>query len=183
MSKIVAGINMTLDGVCDHTAVSPDEDVHQHYTDLLHDADTILYGRITYELMEYWRPFVINPSGEESMDDFAKAIGKIHKIVFSHKLKNVDWDSAELSTKTLEDTINVLKQKAGKDVLVGSRSLIIQLANLDLIDEFQICIHPVIAGKGMLLFDQIDKRINLKLVKTKIFDSGAIIHYYARATL
>ena len=93
MRKVIAAINMTLDGFCDHTAIIPDEEIHQHYTELLSEADAILYGRITYQLMEYWRTVVKNPTGNKSMDEFAVIIDNISKIVFSRTLKNVDWKS------------------------------------------------------------------------------------------
>ncbi|MEO5789104.1 MAG: dihydrofolate reductase family protein [Gelidibacter sp.] len=179
MRKLVAGINMTIDGICDHTAIIPDDEIHQHYTDLLRNADTILYGRITYNLMEYWRDLAKSPSGEKSMDDFAFAMDNIPKIVFSNTLKNVDWHSAKLSHQPLKEAVLELKQQSGKDILVGSRSLIIQLMHLNLIDEFQLCIHPVIAGKGSPLFKNISDRKIFKLLKKKVFGSGAIILYYA----
>ena len=178
MRKLIAAINMTLDGFCDHTAGIPDDEIHQHYTDLLSNADTILYGRITYQLMEYWRTLLENPSDEKSMNDFAIAIDKIPKIVFSHTLKNVEWESAKLTNRDIEEEVLELKQQSGKDILVGSRSLIIQLMKLNLIDEYQLCIHPVIAGTGLPLFENINDRTIFKLVKTKIFNGGAIILYY-----
>jgi len=178
MRKIIAAINMTLDGFCDHTGLLPDEEIHQHYTELLSDADAILYGRITYQLMQYWQTLIKNPSGEKSMDDFAMAIDKIPKIVFSHKLKNTEWDSAKLSNQPIEEEVLELKQQSGKDILVGSRSLIIQLMKLNLIDEYQLCVHPVIAGTGLPLFENINDRTILKLTKTKTFSGGAVILYY-----
>ena len=178
MRKVIAAINMTLDGFCDHTAVDPDEEIHEHYTQLLNEGDVILYGRITYGLMEYWQPFLANPSGEKSMDDFAVAIDKIPKIVFSHTLKNVEWESAKLANRTLEEEVLELRRQPGKNILVGSRSLILQLLKLNLIDEFQLCVHPVIAGKGLPLFENIDDRIPLKLNRTKTFSSGAVILFY-----
>jgi dihydrofolate reductase len=178
MRKVVAAINMTIDGVFDHTAVTPDEKIHQHYRELLDEADTILYGRLTYELMIYWQNLLKNPSGEKSMDDFAGAMDKIPKIVFSHTLKTVEWDTAKLANQTLEEELLELKQQSGKDILIGSRSLIIQLMKLDLIDEYQLCIHPVVAGTGLPLFENINDRKLLTLIKTKTFDSGAIILYY-----
>lgn len=183
MRKIVAAINLTIDGFCDHTVISPDEEIHAHYTDLLKEGDAILYGRTTYQLMEYWQPFVNNPSGERSMDDFAAAIDKIHKIVFSHTLKGTDlgWDSAELAGQSLAATVTALKQQPGRDILVGSRSLIVQLTDLNLIDEYQLCIHPVVAGKGLPLFDKINDRTVFELLKTKVFSSGAILLYYKQA--
>ena len=178
MRKLIAGINMTLDGFCDHTVIIPDEEIHQHYADLLACADVILYGSTTYQLMQYWQTLVKNPSGEKSMDDFAMAIDKIPKIVFSHKLKNTEWASAKLATQPIEEMVKELKQQSGKDILVGSRSLIIQLMKLNLIDEYQLCVHPVIVGSGLPLFENIDDRTILKLIKTKIFSSGAITLYY-----
>jgi dihydrofolate reductase len=181
MRKVIAAINMTLDGFCDHTAGIPDEEIHDHYTRLLSEADVILYGRITYELMKYWQPFLKNPSGERSMDDFARTIDKIPKLVFSNTLKSTGWDSASLADKTPEDTISELKQQPGGDILIGSRSLIISLMNLNLIDEYQICVHPVVVGKGLPLFENTESRTLFKLLKTKTFSSGAIILYYTRA--
>lgn len=181
MRKIIGAINMTLDGFCDHTAVDADENIHQHYAHLLNEADDILYGRITYGLMGYWKTLLKNPSGEKQMDDFAKAIDGINKIVFSHTLKDTEWNSARLAKGNLEEEVSALKQGPGRDILAGSRSLIIQLLNLNLLDELQICVHPVLAAKGLPLFDQINKRTVLKLEKTKTFDSGAIILYYQRA--
>ena len=178
MRKVVAAINMTLDGICDHTTGIPDEDLHQHYAGLLHNAGVILYGRTTYQLMQFWQTLLKNPSGQKSMDDFALAIDKIPKIVFSQTLKDTGWDTAKLATKELEREVIELKQQLGEDILVGSRSLIIQLINLNLIDEFQICIHPMIEGKGLPLFDKIKNRTIFKLLNTKIFSSGAIVLYY-----
>lgn len=178
MPKIIAAINLTLDGFCDHTAGIPDEEIHHHYAELLDSAEVILYGRITYQLMQFWQTLLEKPSGEKSMDDFAVAIDRVPKVVFSHTLKDTEWDSAKLADKPLEETVLELKQKPGKDIFIGSRSLIASLANLNLIDEYQLCYHPVIIGKGLPLFDTIDERKILKLTNTKTFSSGAIILYY-----
>jgi dihydrofolate reductase len=178
MRKIIAAINVTLDGFCDHTAIIPDEELHQHYADLLSEADAILYGRITYQLMEYWKTVVENPTGNNAIDEFAAIMNKIPKIVFSHTLKNVEWESAKVAHRGTEEEALELKQQSGKDILVGSRSLILQLMQLDLIDELQLCVHPVIAGNGLPLFEHINDRTLLKLEKTKIFNSGAITLYY-----
>jgi dihydrofolate reductase len=178
MRKVIAAINMTLDGICDHTVGIPDEDLHQHYAELLSNAGVLFYGRTTYQLMQFWQTLLKNPSGQKSLDEFASAIDKIPKIVFSHTMKNTEWDSATLAIKDIAEEVSELKQQPGKDIIVGSRSLIIQLINLNLIDEFQICIHPMIEGKGLPLFDKIKDRTIFKLLKTKIFGSGAIVLYY-----
>jgi dihydrofolate reductase len=178
MRKLIAAINMTLDGFCDHTAITPDEEIHDHYTDLLKNAGVILYGRITYQLMQYWQTLLKKPSGEKSMDDFAKAIDKIQKIVFSHTLKSTKWNSAKLSNQPIEEEVLELKRQPGKDILVGSPSLIIQLMKLNLIDEFQLCVHPVVVGSGLPLFENINDRTIFKLIKTKTFSGGAVMLYY-----
>ncbi len=178
MRKVIAAINMTLDGFCDHTAGIPDEEIHQHYTELLGQGDVILYGRTTYQLMEFWRTLLENPSEEKSMNDFALAIDKIPKIVFSHTLNNVEWKSATVAKRDLNEEVLELRQQPGKDILVGSRSLIIQLMKLNMIDEFQLCIYPVVEGNGLPLFENIYDRTIFKLVKSKTFNGGAVILYY-----
>ena len=178
MRKLIAAINLTLDGFCDHTAVVADEEIHQHYADLLSNAGTVLYGRITYQLMEYWRTVVKNPTGTKGTDEFAVIMDKIPKVVFSRTLKNVDWESAKLATRNLETEVLELKQQSGKDILVGSPSLIVASMNLNLIDEYQLCVHPVIAGNGLPLFKNVSNKTILKLLKTKTFSGGAITLYY-----
>jgi len=183
MRKVIAALNMTLDGYCDHTAIIPDDEIHQHYADLLSGAGTLLYGRITYQLMEFWKTIVKNPTGNKAMDEFALIMDKVPKIVFSHTLKNVEpiamgWESAKLANRVLEEEVLELKQQSGKDIYVGSRSIIIQLMKLNLIDEFQLCVHPVIAGSGLPLFENLNDRTILKLIKSKTFSGGAIILYY-----
>ena len=178
MRKLIAAINMTLDGYCDHTYGIADAEIHQHYTDLLNSGDAILYGRKTFELMEYWRPFIDNPSGEKSMDDFAVAIDRIQKIVFSRTLESVDWKSTTLKRDLTREAILELKDQTGRDIFVGSPSLIVQLGNLDLIDEYQLGIQPMVVGGGLSLFKNVTDRIDLKLTNIKRFSSGVIILYY-----
>lgn len=187
MKKLIAAINMTLDGFCDHTAVTASEELHQHYTDLLNNADTIIYGRKTYQLMEsYWPSLVKNPTGDKHMDEFAAAMDHISKIVFSHTLNNADptiagWKTARLAHRDIKEEVSELRQQEGKDILVGSPSLIVTCMNLNLIDELQLCVHTVIAGKGLPLFKNINGSSILRLLKTKAFRSGPIIHYYEPA--
>jgi dihydrofolate reductase len=178
MTKLIAAINMTLDGFCDHTAIVPDEQIHDHYADLLSNAGIILYGRITYELMEYWRTVVETPTGNEAIDQFAVVMDNIPKLVFSRTLKNIDWESARLANRNIEEEVLELKQQPSKNILVGSPGLIVSLMKLHLVDELQLCVHPVIAGQGLPLFKNINDRTMLKLVNTKTFNSGAVILYY-----
>ncbi len=182
MRKLIAAINMTLDGFCDHTAIIADDEIHQHYNELLRNADTLIYGRITYQLMEsYWPTVVKNPTGNKPTDEFAVIIEDISKIVFSHTLKNVEWKNAKLAKRGLKEEVIALKQQPGKDVLVGSPSLIVSLIELNLIDQFQLCVHPVIVGKGLPLFKSINDKTIFKLIKTKTFGCGAIALYYEPA--
>jgi dihydrofolate reductase len=182
MRKLIGAINMTLDGFCDHTEMIADDEIHQHYNELLDSSDDILYGRITYQLMESgWPPIVKNPTGNKPIDEFAVLIDNISKTVFSRTLKNVDWRNTTLKSEVVKEEILELKQQAGKNILVGSPSLIVALAKLDLIDEYQLGVQPTILGNGITLFKNINDRINLKLLKTKTFGSGSITLYYEPA--
>lgn len=172
---------MTMDGICDHNAIEPDDELHQHYADLISSADIILYGRITYQLMEFWRTLVEKPSGDPSMDSFAEVMNKITKVVFSYTLKEIDWKSAKLADESLKETVSIFIQQSGRPVLVGSRSLIIQLMQLNLLDELQLCVHPVVAGSGLSLFENMRNRAVFDLIHTKTFKSGAVTLYYAKA--
>jgi len=179
MRKLIAAINMTLDGFCDHTAVIADDELHQHYNELLSNAGTLLYGRTTYQLMEsYWPAILKNPTGNKPTDEFAVLIDNVSKIVFSRTLKNVEWKNTKLKKEVIKEEILELKQQAGKNIFAGSPGLIVALTQLDLIDEYQLCVHPVILGNGLPLFKNIKDRINLKLINTKIFGSGSVVLYY-----
>jgi dihydrofolate reductase len=180
MRKLIAAMNMTLDGFCDHTAMIADDEIHQHYSELLRSAGTLLYGRITYQLMEYWPTLIKNPSGNKSMDEFAVIMDNIPKVVFSHTLKSVEWKTARLAKRDLKEEVLELGQQSGKDILVGSPSLIVALSQLDLIDEYQLGVQPIVLGSGLPLFKNIRDRIDLKLLKTKSFGCGAVMLYYER---
>jgi dihydrofolate reductase len=180
MRKLIAAINVTLDGFCDHTAMIADEEIHQHYNELLSNAGTLIYGRTTYQLMEsYWPSVVKDPTGNKPMDEFAVLIDNISKIVFSRTLKDVSWKNTELKKEVVKEEVLELKQKEGKSILVGSPSLIVALTQLeDLIDEYQLGVQPTVLGSGLPLFKNIKDRINLKLLKTKTFGCGALTLYY-----
>ena len=170
---------MTLDGFCDHTAMIADDEIHEHYNEPLRNGDMLIYGRKTYQLMEgYWPSVVKTPTGNKPVDDFAVLIDNIQKIVYSGTLENVTWKNSTLKKEIIKEEILELKQQAGKDILVGSPSLIVAFANLGLVDEFQFGVQPTILGSGLPLFKNIDNRINLKLLKTKTFACGAVMLYY-----
>jgi len=182
MRKLIAAINMTLDGFCNHTAMIADEEIHEHYNDLLRNADILIYGRTTYQLMEsYWPSIVKNPTGNKPMDEFAALIDNISKIVFSRTLKNVDWKHTKLKKEVIKEEILELKQShngRSKNILVGSPSLIVVLTQLNLIDEYQLGVQPIILGTGLPLFKNGMDRVNLTLLKTKTFGCGAVALYY-----
>lgn len=182
MRKLIASMNITFDGNCDHTAGFANAELHDYYTTMLNNADTILYGRTTYELMEvYWPNLVKNPTGEKNMDDFANAIDKIGKVLFSRTRKTVTWNNTVLATQSLADEVTALKHQRGADILVGSPSLIAQLTELDLIDMWQICVHPMITGPGLPLFKDLTKPVALKLLKTEKFEtSDHVVFWYER---
>jgi dihydrofolate reductase len=182
MRKLIAAINMTLDGFCDHTAMNADDEIHEHYNELLSNADTLIYGRITYQLMEsYWPSVVKNPTGNKPMDEFAVLIDNISKIVFSRTLKTVDWKNTKLKKEVIKDEVLELKQSRNgerKNILVGSPSLIVALTQLEVIDEYQLSVQPTVLGSGLPLFKNIKGRIDLRLLKTKTFGCGAVTLYY-----
>lgn len=178
MRKIIASINMTLNGYCDHNDGVADAALHDHYTDLIRHAGLLLYGRVTYQLMEgFWPGLVAKPSGERALDDFAVAIDDVQKIVYSRTLQEVSWRNTALRHEIDVAALRALKQQPGGDILVGSPGLITTLAKLQIIDEYQLCIHPVISGSGPELFAGVDKT-NLQLLKTKVFDAGQVLLYY-----
>ena len=179
MRKLIDAINMTLDGFCDHTAGIADDELHQHYNELLESSGALLYGRITYQMMEsYWPTVVKNPTGDKPIDKFAVLLDHIPKIVFSHTLKDVKWKNARLAQKEIKEEVLELKQQPGNDIVAGSPSLILACTQLGLIDEFQLCVHPVVAGGGLPLFEKINHNTIFKLIKTKTFGGGAVTLYY-----
>ena len=179
MKKFIAAINMTLDGYCDHTVGVVSDETHQHYNDLLSDADTMLFGRTTYQLMEgHWPNLVKNPSGNSVQDTFASLIDDIEKVVYSKSLSSVAWKNTELKNELKKDDLLKLKEHEGKNVLISSPSLIVQCAKLGLIDEYQLCISPIIAGKGLPLFKNIQDIIELNYIKSKTFECGVVALYY-----
>ena len=182
MKKLIAVLNMTLDGFCDHTAMIADDEIHQHYNELLRIADSLIYGRTTYQLMEsFWPSIVKIPTGNKPIDEFAVLIDNIPKIVYSRTLKKVEWKNSELKSEILKEEIKSLKQSpsgGSKPIFVGSPSLIVALSQMNLIDEYQLAVQPTVLGSGLPLFKNIRDRINLKLFKTKTFGCGAIVLYY-----
>src|SRR5687768_2212725 len=160
MRPLRYSINVTLDGCCDHRAVSGDEELHRHAAATLAQADALLFGRVTYEMMEAaFRPSRTGAT-PESMDSFARTIDAAKKYVVSSTLDRVDWN-AELVRGDLGKAVQRLKREPGKGLLVGGVQLPLALAELGLIDEYEIIVHPTVAGHGPALFAGLSNPIDL----------------------
>jgi dihydrofolate reductase len=171
-------INITLDGCCDHRAMIPDEDLHRHAAEKLDQVDALLFGRVTYEMMEAaWRPPPRAGARPEWMDPFARTIDAAKKYVVSSTLDRVDWN-AELVRGDLGKAVEELKRKSGKGLLVGGVKLPQALAELGLIDEYEFVVQPRLAGHGPTLFAGLSKPVDLRLVSRLEFGSGAVAMRY-----
>ncbi len=178
MRPLRYSINVTLDGCCDHRVGIADEDVHRHAVENLDRADALLFGRVTYEMMEAgWRQPVPPGSRPDWMESFARTIDAAKKYVVSSTLDRVDWN-AELVRGDLGKAVQQLKQEPGKGLLVGGVTLPLALAELGLIDEYEFVVHPRVAGHGPTLFAGLSKLIDLKLVSRLEFASGAMAMRY-----
>jgi len=174
-------INVTLDGCCDHRAIVPDEDLHRHAAENIERADALLFGRVTYQLMEAgWRPVAAGARPDwmpEWMEPFARTINAAKKYVVSNTLDRVDWN-AELVRGDLGEGVQQLKQEPGKGLFVGGVKLPQALAELGLIDEYEFVVQPRLAGHGPTLFAGLSKHVDLKLVSRLEFGSGAVAMRY-----
>jgi dihydrofolate reductase len=178
MRPLRYSINITLDGCCDHRAISPDEELHRHAVTNLAQADALLFGRVTYDMMESaFRPPVQTVARPDFMEPFARTINAAKKYVVSRTLERVDWN-AELVRGDLEKAVQQLKQEPGQGLLVGGVRLPLALAELGLIDEYEFLVQPTVAGHGPTLFAGLSKRVDLKLVSRLEFGSGVVALRY-----
>ena len=181
MRKIIFSINMTIDGFADHTAGIVDDELHDFFTDLLDSADTVLLGRKTYEMMASYWPFADqDPKSTKSELKFAEKYNNVSKLVFSKTLKDVKWNNTTLAKSNLIDEVLKMKNQTGKYIFAGSLSIASALAQKNLIDEYWFLIHPIVLGKGKLLFEDLQSRIDLKLIETKTFSSGVVVSHYQK---
>ncbi len=181
MRPLKYSINVSLDGCCDHHAGVPSEGLHNHHAANLEQADALVLGRVTYQMMEdAWRS---SPDGgfadwiDEKMIPFAKTMDGAKKYVVSSTLKSVDWNS-ELLRDDLETAVRQLKEQPGKGLLTGGVTLPLALAGLGLIDEYEFVVQPVIAGHGPRLLEGLRDRVDLKLTDRQELDSGAVVLRY-----
>src|SRR5579859_6659216 len=180
MRPLRYSINITLDGCCDHRAITPDEDLFRNAVENLERADALLFGRVTYEMMEAaWRPQA--RARPEWMEPFARMIDAATKYVVSSTLDRVAWN-AELVRGDLEKAVQQLKQGPGKGLLTGGVKLPQALAELGLMDEYEFVVHPRVAGHGPTLFAGLSKLVDLRLVSRVEFGSGAVALRYEPRT-
>jgi dihydrofolate reductase len=181
MRPLRYSINVTLDGCCDHRAGSTDEELHRYWAEKLAEADALVFGRVTYGMMEAaWR---LGPDGArpewmaEWMEPFARTIDAAKKYVVSSTLAAVDWN-AELVRGDLGQAVGRLKRAPGEGLFVGGVTLPRALAELGLIDEYEFVVHPRLAGHGPTLLAGLSKPVDLKLVSRREFGSGAVALRY-----
>jgi dihydrofolate reductase len=178
MRPLRYSINVTLDGCVDHRTGIPDEDLHRNAVANLEWADALLFGRVTYQMMEVaFRSQAQVASLPDWMKPFARTIGAAKKYVVSSTLERVDWN-AELVRGDLAKAVQQLKQEPGRGLLVGGVTLPLALADLGLIDEYELVVHPRLIGHGPTLFAGLSKPIDLKLVSRLEFASGAVAMRY-----
>jgi dihydrofolate reductase len=181
MRPLRYSINITLDGCCDHRAGSTDEELHRHWAENLAQADALLFGRVTYEMMEAaWRPSATGARPDwmaDWMEPFARTIDAAKKYVVSSTLDRVDWN-AELVRGDLGKAVQQLKEEPGKGLFLGGVQLPLALAELGLIDEYEFVVHPRLAGHGPTLLAGLSAYVDLKLVGRVEFTSGAVAMRY-----
>lgn len=182
MRPLRYSINVTLDGCCDHRAFSPDEDVHRHAAQNIVQADALILGRVTYEMMEAgWRQVAetgLRPDWmADWMEPFARTIHAAKKYVVSTNLDRADWN-AEIMRGDLGTAIRQLKREPGNGLFTGGVKLPLALAELGLIDEYEFVVHPTLAGHGPTLFAGLSKPLDLRLVDRLEFDSGVVALRY-----
>ena len=187
MRPLRYSINVTLDGCCDHRAMIADEDLHRHAAENLAQADALIFGRVTYEMMEAgWRPLArtgVRPDWmPDWMEPFARTIDAAKKYVVSSTLDRVDWNAELVRGDHLEKAVQQLKRELGKGLLAGGVRLPLALAELGLIDEYEFVVQPKLAGHGPTLFAGLSKHIDLKLVRRLEFGSGAVAMRYEPRT-
>jgi dihydrofolate reductase len=180
-------INVTLDGCCDHREGVADEDLHRHAAENIAQADALLFGRVTYEMMEAaWRPVAETAQRPdwmaEWMEPFARTIDAAKKYVVSDTLQQVDWNAELVRGDHLENAVRQLKRQPGKGLFVGGVKLPLALAELGLIDEYEFVVHPRLAGRGPTLFAGLSKPVDLKLVSRLELRSGAVAMRYEPRT-
>ena len=183
MRNVIFAINITLDGCCDHTKQVADDETHEYFTQLLREVDLLVFGRKTYQLMvPFWPDVAKHQSETKAMNEFAQTFDSINKIVFSRSLDSPEARNTKIVGSDLRGEMLKLKQEPGKNILVGGVSVPSQLIELGLIDEYRFVVGPIVAGEGRRLLEgvSLSERLQLKLVESKIFESGCVALRYLK---
>jgi len=185
MRKVIFDINLTIDGCCDHTKLSGNDEIFEYFTNLFRDIDLFVFGRKTYQLMvPFWPDVAKNLSGTtQAMNEFARAFDAVDKtLVFSQSLDKPEGKNTRIVSTNPQDEIRKLKQEQGKNISIGGLNLLSQLIDSGLIDEYHFIVHPIIAGEGRRLLDGISlqEKLQLKLVESTVFKSGCVALRYLK---
>ena len=183
MRKLIFAINTSLDGCVDHTKQVADDETHKYFTDLMRDVDLQVFGRKTYQLMvPFWPEVAKNQSMTPASNEFARKFDSINKLVFSRSLDSTEDRNTRIVRTNLHDEILKLKQEQGKNILVGGVDIPSQLIELGLVDEYRFVVGPIVAGEGRRLLEGVSlpERLQLKLVESKIFESGSVALRYLK---
>ncbi|BAV06660.1 dihydrofolate reductase [Filimonas lacunae] len=175
-------MNISLDGCCDHTVFNPSESLMDYFTDMMNDVDLTFYGRIMYQLMfPYWSDVAKNKSGSPDEIRFAEKLTSLKKVVVSRTLENAEENTQIIRSNPVA-ALKELKQQPGKKISVDSVSMLPELLTAGLIDEFNLVIHPVMAGRGRRLLDSgsLLETLSLQLTDTIVFKSGCVAHHYRK---
>jgi dihydrofolate reductase len=183
MRNVIFAINITLDACCDHTKQLADDETHEYFTQLLREADLLVFGRKTYQLMvPFWPEVAKNQSMTRASNEFARTFDSINKIVFSRSLDRAEDRNTTIVRTSLHGEILKLKQQQGTNILLGGVSVPSQLMELGLVDEYRFVVGPIIAGEGRRLLEGVSlpERLLLKLVESKFFKSGCVALHYSK---
>lgn len=184
MRNLIFGINLSLDGCCDHSKLSGSEAIHEYFTNIIQAAGLLVYGRKTYQLMvPYWPDVAKNKSGQTTAEnEFAQTFDAIKKVVFSHTLENAEDKNTRIVRTDLREEILKLKKEPGNYILAGGVALPTQLIELGLVDEYYFVIHPIIAGEGRRLLEStsLPAQLQLQLIESTTLKSGEVALHYVK---
>lgn len=182
MRKLVVFNNVTLDGYFTDRngdmswAHKDDPEWNAFAADNAKGGGTLLFGRITYEMMASWWP---TPQAMTSMPAVAERMNNLPKVVFSRTLDKASWNNTKLVKKDIAAEVRRMKKEPGEGMaIMGSGTIVSQLADEGLIDEFQIVVNPIALGSGRTMFDGVKKKLNLKQTKTRTFGNGNVLLCY-----
>jgi dihydrofolate reductase len=180
--KLVMAVNMSLDGYADHTAGIADDELHDFFSNLLNETGVQLFGRVTYQMMEsYWPHAHENPEASKSDLEFADKFNAVPKIVFSGTLDKAEWNNTTLVKSDALEYVAQLKKTEGKNLFVGGIKLAGSLVSHGLVDEYWVLVHPVMAGQGRRFLENVNEKMKLKLIESKVFKSGVVALHYSSA--